>query len=103
MKSDEFDELVKEENRASVEMLKAKAAEYATDDDRLSNFKEAAGLRNIHTTDALVGMLVKHWVSVSDMAKDPFLHCPLRWDEKLRDCRNYTYLLKALLKDLGIG
>lgn len=97
-----FDELVESENKRSVKMLCSKAKEYATEGDRLSNFKQAAGLRGTNPVDALVGMLVKHWTSISDMAKNPTAFSLEKWDEKLVDDRNYTYLIRGLLLDMHI-
>jgi hypothetical protein len=103
MEQDTFDAIVRTENEVSVEMLIVKAIEYADQGDRLSNFKKAAGIRGINPADALVGMLVKHFVSVSDMAKTPHAYSLDTWNEKLRDIRNYTYLLKAVLLDIGVN
>jgi hypothetical protein len=100
MSPEEFDKLVITEHEMSLEMLSFKAKEYSKVGDRLSNFKEAAGLRGTNSIDALVGMVVKHWTSISDMAKNPLNYSLTKWDEKLRDDRNYTYLLKALLIDM---
>ena len=100
MLAKDFEKLVSHEHQASLKVLVTKAKEYATKGDRLNNFKEAAGLRGIPTTEALMGMLAKHFVSVSDMAKDPDIFTLEQWDEKLRDIRNYTYLLKGLLIDM---
>ncbi len=101
MTQEQFDALFLEETEASREVLIEKAKQYASKNDRLNNFKEAAGLRSINPAEALMGMLVKHFVSVSDMAKNPTSFSMEGWDEKLRDIRNYTYLLKAVLVDMG--
>jgi hypothetical protein len=102
MLAKEFDALVDNEHEASKDMLLNKSIEYATDKDRLSNFKLAAGIRGVNPADALVGMVVEHWVSISDMAKHPTMYTMEKWLEKLRDDRNYTYLLTAILVDLGV-
>lgn len=102
MKADAFDKIVEEELQATVDMLKSKASEYATGEDRLSNFKTAAALRGVSPADALMGMLAKHMVSVADMVKTPNDYTPAIWDEKLRDVRNYTILLKGVLIDMGV-
>jgi hypothetical protein len=102
MKAEEFDILVDNENVASVDMLANKSIEYATEADRLSNFKAAAGIRGTNPADVLVGMVVKHWVSISDMAKHPTMYTMEKWLEKIRDDRNYTYLLTGILVDLGV-
>lgn len=99
MKADRFNELVQLENEKSVALLCTKAEEYAGA-DRLENFKQAAGMLSINNAEALMGMLVKHFVSVGKMSKDPTKYTMEKWDEKLVDIRNYTYLLKAILVDM---
>jgi hypothetical protein len=83
-------------------MLSVKAEEYAGDGDRLENFKQASGMLSVNPAEALMGMLVKHFVSVGKLAKAPHSVSMEKWDEKLRDIRNYTYLLKAVLIDIGV-
>ena len=100
MNTGEFFNVIEAEHNASLDMLKRKGAEYASGVDRLSNFKQAAGLRDTNPIDALVGMVVKHWTSISDMAKNPTAYSMDMWDEKLRDNRNYTYLMKGLLLEM---
>jgi|WetSurMetagenome_2_1015567.scaffolds.fasta_scaffold251296_2 hypothetical protein len=102
MTSEDFEVLILSENKASIKLLIEKAKQYATKEDRLSNFKSAAGIRRTNSVDALVGMVVKHWTSISDMAKNPNNYTMSQWDEKLRDDRNYTYLLKGCLIDMGV-
>jgi hypothetical protein len=102
MRAENFDQLVLDENAESTLMLCRKAEEYAGDHDRLENFKQAAGMLSVNPAEALMGMLVKHFVSVGKMSKSPNAYTMDKWDEKLRDIRNYTYLLKAVLIDLGV-
>lgn len=80
-------------------LLGQKATEYAHDGDRLSNFKKAAAMQGIEPEQALLGMLVKHWVSVSEMIGDiPLQEWPVdKWAEKINDSINYLHLLEALL------
>jgi len=86
--------------------LCSKAKEYASDSDRLHNFKVAAKLSSTIETpeQALFGMLRKHLVSVIDIidntAKNVFPSVGLR-DEKIGDAINYLILLEALLIDDG--
>jgi len=102
MNAQDFDNVVNAEHQASCTLLLSKAKEYAGE-DRLENFKQAAGMLDINPAQALMGMLVKHFVSVGKMSKDPTAYPMDKWDEKLRDIRNYTYLLKAVLIDCGVG
>jgi len=100
MTTDDFNSLVAAENKCSLDMLHMKGIEYAGPSDRLQNFKQAAGARNTNPADALVGMVVKHFVSISEMSKCPLKYTWDQWNEKLRDIRNYTYLLKGVIIDM---
>jgi|WetSurMetagenome_2_1015567.scaffolds.fasta_scaffold61010_3 hypothetical protein len=101
MRQELFDALIKVEHQKSLDLLNAKAKEYAqSGGDRLINFKRCAAMREINPADALAGMLVKHFDSLLVMCKDPLTHSIEKWDEKLVDVRNYTYLLKALIVDM---
>jgi hypothetical protein len=83
-------------------VLPAKGKEYASDTDRLHNFKVAARMSEPQTTPemALWGMLTKHLVSVLDIVvatKSGAAPPDHLRDEKLGDAINYLILLEALL------
>ena len=78
-------------------VLGAKGEEYATDNDRLHNFKVAAQVQGITVKEALSGMMAKHTVSVYDMIADGKDHSLDKWDEKILDHINYLILLRALV------
>lgn len=88
-------------NRAK-RVLVSKAKIYASDADRLANFKSAAGAQSINPLQALVGMMSKHYISVCDMSKDPLKYDIKLWNEKLGDLRNYILLAEALIRDMGV-
>jgi len=97
-----FNELLVEMQTVTVETLAAKATEYATDDDRLHNFKVAAGLQGVDPVVALGGMMAKHTVSVYDMiaATNDRDHFEVElWEEKIKDHINYLFLLWALIHE----
>ena len=96
MTSDRFKNVIDEQIGNCMNILWVKAKEYATD-DRLHNFKSAAGLMNCDPKEALNGMMVKHIVSVSDMCRDGKKHSMDIWNEKITDSINYLLLLKALI------
>lgn len=84
--------------------LRNKANEYATE-DRLYNFKRAAEIARTTPAKALMGMMLKHWVSVIDLiegegcvAQDAFAYERLI-NEKIGDSINYLILLEAILKE----
>jgi len=82
------------------QVMGSKSAEYARGDDKLHNFKRAAGVLGVSPEKALLGMLTKHTVSILDIIDDldngklpPVeLLC-----EKIGDELNYHILLKALI------
>lgn len=87
----------------SKKTLINKAKEYAMcGSDRLTQFKRAGEVQCVEPTEALVGMMTKHFTSLCDMVKDPYRHNLKAWNEKIGDLRNYTFLLDALVRDMGI-
>lgn len=97
MNSADFVDALDEQVKICEEMLGAKAAEYATDDDRLHNFKVAAALKGETPKQALAGMMAKHTVSIYDMIRDDVDAPMVVWIEKISDHLNYLFLLKALV------
>lgn len=72
-------------------------------DDRLHNFKVAAGLQDCLPTTALAGMMAKHTVSVHDMIRglENGLCYPIElWNEKIGDSINYLLLLAAAVREV---
>ena len=103
MNTQEFElEIEKSINRSKRTLL-TKAKEYTIgNDDRLNQFYRAGEVQNIEPTEALVGMMTKHFTSICDMVKNPKNHNLRKWNEKIGDLRNYTFLLDALLRDMEI-
>jgi hypothetical protein len=104
MNAEDFNELVLARLTQCEETLCRKAGEYASDEDRLHNFKAAGRVLNISPIAALRGMKVKHDVSVDDicnrMEADP-LYVPSKelLAEKIGDIHNYDLLLEGLIED----
>lgn len=101
MTTEQFNEILADRLAKIESVLGSKAKEYASDTDRLHNFKEAALMRGETPTISLLGMLVKHWVSVQDMVRlglNVRIN-PAMIDEKIGDAINYLVLLEALLKE----
>lgn len=78
--------------------LSHKAKEYAKE-DRLYNFKRSASILGITSEKALLGMFVKHLVSVLDLVEGTLPLTEEIIDEKIGDSVNYLILLEALLKE----
>lgn len=101
MKIDAFNKAVKEQLLTCESMLITKGEEYAPDAeiDRLAHFKKAAAIINSTPKAALLGMLTKHLVSVSDMCVDGRQYTLERWNEKITDSINYLLILRALVEE----
>lgn len=95
MTNEEFNEVVEYRIGRIREVLQKKAKEYATD-DRLHNFKIAARILNTTPEKALLGMAMKHAVSVLDLIEGRNLEQHII-DEKCGDLINYVILLEAML------
>lgn len=98
----DFNELVQERCNAIKKTLANKAFEYATSKARFHNFEVAARKRNTTPEEALMGMKVKHDVSVDDLVEwaknSPEKLNDHIIDEKIGDSINYLVLLEGLLK-----
>jgi hypothetical protein len=99
MKPQAFIEMVRRRQESCLALLEEKALEYAPGEDRLSNFKRAGAVLGVKPIQALVGMLVKHWVSIAEMVQSGREYSPEKWAEKIEDAINYMYLLEALLEE----
>lgn len=95
MKTDQFNTIIENQQKRCMDVLVNKAKEYATE-DRLHNFKVAAGLQMTTPINALAGILSKHTVSIYDMCRSGKNYPQEMWDEKITDHINYLLLLKAL-------
>ena len=101
MNTETFNKIIREQIERCENTLCQKADEYATE-DRLHNFKIAAGLQGCLPTTALAGMMAKHTVSVYDMLRglEEGKSYPLElWDEKIGDSINYLLLLAAAVRE----
>ena len=97
MNNDDFRKNLDTVHEKVETVLGAKGEEYATDNDRLHNFKVAAQVQGITNKEALSGMMAKHTFSVYDMIADGKDHSQEKWDEKILDHINYLILLRALV------
>lgn len=99
MKAKQFNGIVDKQFLRSRDILVSKAGEYATDDDRLHNFKIAAALEGCTNRQAVAGFMAKHTVSIYDMCQSDQTFDMDVWDEKITDHMNYLFLLRAVLQD----
>lgn len=95
-----FEKIAKKVLDHCWDVLVVKGAEYSRDDNRLYNFDSAARKRNNHPIEALLGMKVKHDVSVDDLCAASIEGRYLKEEvvlEKIGDSINYLLLLAAML------
>lgn len=96
MKTVDFEMVLDDRLGKIRKVLANKAGEYATDLDRLYNFKRGAGVLQKTPAQVCVAYMTKHLVSVIDLVeKDDYLVSQI--DEKLGDLINYCILLEAVL------
>lgn len=92
----EFSEVLDDAIDKIRAVLDSKSKEYSTH-DKLHNFKVAAGLKGETARQALMGMMVKHTVSIYDMGMSTDTFTMAQWDEKIVDHLNYLILLRAIV------
>lgn len=97
MKADIFESIVTNQLERCRELLTSKGKEYASDEDKLSNFKAAGAIQCCTPEQALGGMMCKHVVSVYDMISLGKQYPIEVWEEKITDIMNYLILLKAIV------
>ena len=94
MKLEEFDRVVERRIGLIRQVLGVKAGEYATEADRLHNFKQGAALLRVSPSEACLSYMSKHLVSVIDLVKSGNA-TQTQIDEKVGDAINYLILLEA--------
>lgn len=101
-----FNKVVQAQSDRCLSILCDKGVEYAPDaamennvSDRLGHFKKAAAIMSATPKTALLGMLSKHIVSVSDMCTDRRDYPIEKWDEKITDSINYLLILRAIVEE----
>ncbi len=99
MNQEIFDSIVDNRLLKSKKVLIDKSKQYASNNDRLHNFKVAARIDNTTPEQALWGMYQKHLVSVIDIKNDPTRFSMEVIQEKIQDSINYMILLEALLTE----
>lgn len=103
----QFEEVLQHRLESIKKVLGAKAKEYAKNGDRYHNFNVAAHEMKYSPERALLGMMMKHWVSVKDLinwANEEHLDTyygpeisEALVSEKIGDMINYLILLEGML------
>ncbi len=106
MNHDEFNKLISGWTIERQATMTSKSREYASETDKLRNFKRAAVLvAAVHSPEAAAwNFAVKHLVSIVDMIEglEEGKEYPLSvWKEKLGDSGNYLDLILASVVERG--
>ena len=83
-------------------MIGSKNVEYSRNNDKLHNFKVAGRIGDVTPEFALIGMFMKHLVSIFDIVNDldsDKLPTQEMLAEKVTDTCNYLLLLEALITE----
>ena len=100
MKNTDFSLIVKEQLKRIEDLLVVKGAEYNLDDnDRFSDFKQAAAFTGQTPEQVLYGYMLKHVMSITTMIQTGGEFTKERWIEKITDNMVYLTLLRGLLED----
>ena len=95
MLSEEFDNILERRLTLIKEVLSSKGKEYSSGSDRLHNFKRAAVTLNTTVEKALMGMAIKHYISILDMIESDKKYPIAVREEKIGDMINYLILLEG--------
>lgn len=98
MNSKEFYKIIDVFIDSVMKTLNSKNDEYTGDNDRLSNFRRAAGLSGTTMEQACFGMMAKHIVSVAELSQRENVDKDM-WNEKLTDLINYCLLMWAIVNE----
>ncbi len=96
MDHDGFRKHVEDQLSYCREILENKAIDYATDSDRLNNFKKGANLSGKTPTEVCTGLMLKQIVAIYDYTQKNEKSYK-KWEEKITDTINYLLLLNAIL------
>lgn len=100
MRTADFNAVVKEQLNKIENLLVTKGEEYNLDEnDRFSDFKQAAAFTGQTPEQVLYGYMLKHLMSITDMIQTERLFTRARWEEKITDTMVYLTLLRGLLED----
>lgn len=94
----EFNRLLENRIHKIKTVLAKKSKEYSSNSDRLHSFKLAARLHTSTPQKSLLGMLMKHLVSVIGLVDKESPTAALV-DEKIGDTINYLILLEAIFQE----
>lgn len=99
MNSEQFETLLAELNDTSTQTLTTKNDKYATNEDRLHNFRSGASIAGGTPAQACWGYLTKHLVALRDMVEKDDFSDRDDFREKCQDSINYIRFLWCIGND----
>lgn len=103
MEAKKFDKLCKELLDKSTSTLFDKSHEYATDEDRLANFRQPTTMTGMSTAEVCLMYQMKHIASVTKIAKESskgILPSKELLQEKCQDMVNYTLIFYTAMMEM---
>jgi DNA-binding transcriptional regulator YhcF (GntR family) len=103
MNNDRYEKIKLDRFEARLKMAGGKAKEYAKDNDRLANFKEAAAILGIHPLTVASVYFYKHVAAVLTFCRKtadgvtPELSEPI--EGRVQDAQEYLDIIAALIED----
>lgn len=102
MDTQKFEHLVEKQLDRCKEVLCSKNAEYAYQNDRLSNFRQPSSLMNMHPAEVAFCYDSKHLASIQKIVHEMSegkLPTKELWLEKITDYLNYGLLMHACVME----
>lgn len=103
MNAERFEEICKELLDKSDKTLFSKSKEYASDEDRLANFRQPTSMMNISPAEVCLMYQMKHISSIAKIAKESsqgILPTQELLQEKCQDILNYTLIFYAIVTEM---
>lgn len=103
MDAQKFEKLCRELLDKSEDTLFRKSKEYATDEDRLANFRQPTSMTGMSTAEVCLMYQMKHICSVTKIAKETskgILPTKELLQEKCQDMLNYTLIFYTTVCEL---
>lgn len=102
---EEFDRVIEEFNERTIEILSSKGEEYASDDDRLMNFRTVGDMAMLGADEVAVTYLLKHIQRLSKAVREDDYEWAWRHEDgsealkqRVADAINYLLLLALALE-----
>lgn len=97
----QFDSIVRETIDSINKLLVVKGGEYASDEDRLANFKRGAQLTGVPPLTVAMIYMSKHYDAVASYVRNPARAASEPIEGRFDDLINYCILMKALIEEKG--